>query len=142
MYFWVHIVPSRSPSGPRFMFSVANMAGPGGAAPYITFETIDAIAAYLLSIDVAEEHIEEMRRSLASEKAFSLPDVYLTDDDLRECGFYVLGNVAQRSSAISAVEGISLNSEGAQRLGRTSGLLPEARRAETIQAFEELRKRG
>ena len=43
MYFWIHIVPSRSPVGPRFMFSVANMQGLGGAVPYVTFETLDEL---------------------------------------------------------------------------------------------------
>jgi len=142
MYFWIHIVPSRSPFGPRFMFSVANMAGKGGAAPSATFGAIGDLAVHLRSIHVHERDIDEMERLLSSGEPFSLPNVYLTDEDLKNLGLYVLGNVPQRSSAISAVEGISLSSEAAQRLERTNGLLPEARRAETIQAFEELRKRG
>lgn len=142
MYFWIHIVPSRSPDGPRFMFSVANMAGPGGAAPYVTFESLDSLAAYLRSIAVHEEHISEMKRMLASGEAFSLPSVHLSDEDLRKIGLYVLANLPERVPAISALEGLTLSSESAERLERTSGLPPAERRAETIQAFEQLRKRA
>ena len=142
MYFWIHIVPSRSPVGPRFMFSVANMQGLGGAVPYVTFETLDELTTSLRSINVDEEDIDKMQKVLTIGEAFSLPNVYLTDDDLKKFGLYVLGNVPQRFSAISAVEGLKLDSESAERLERTNGLRPEARRAETIQAFEQLRKRG
>ena len=142
MYFWIHIVPSRSPSGPRFMFSVANMAGQGGSVPYLTFETVDSLASTLRSIDIHEEHISEMQKVLATGEPFSLPNVHLTDECLRELGFYVLGNVPERSAAISAVEGLKLEPEGAERLERNQRLRPEARRAETIRAFEQLRKRG
>ena len=142
MYFWIHIVPSRSPVGPRLMFSVANMQGPGGAVPYVTFETLDELTTSLRSINVDEEDIDKMQKVLTIGEAFSLPNVYLTDDDLKKFGLYVLGNVPQRFSAISAVEGLKLDSESAERLERTNGLRPEARRAETIQAFEQLRKRG
>ena len=142
MYFWIHVVPSRTPSGPHFMFSVANMQGAGGAVPYVAFETLDSLAACLRSVDVHEEHISEMQEVLATGKAFSLPNVYLTDDDLGKLGLYVLGNVPERFSAISAVEGLKLDAEGVERLKRTKGLRPEARRAETVRAFEQLRKRG
>jgi hypothetical protein len=142
MYFWIHIVPSRSPDGPRFMFSVANMADSGGATPYVTFETLNNLAAYLRSIAVDEEHIDEMQRMLSSGKAFSLPNVHLSDEDLRKIGLYVLANLPERVPAISAVEGLKLSSESAERLERTNGLKPEERRAETIQAFEQLRKRA
>ncbi|MGB6727706.1 MAG: hypothetical protein WBE74_17590 [Terracidiphilus sp.] len=142
MYFWIHIVPSRSPDGPRFMFSVANMAGAGGAAPYVTFETLDSLEAYLRSIAVHEEHIDEMQRTLASGEAFSLPNVHLSDEDLRKIGLYVLANVPERVPAISAVEGLKLSSESTERLERTKDLKPEERRAKTIQAFEQLRKRA
>jgi hypothetical protein len=142
MYFWIHIVPSRSPEGRRFMLSVANMAGPGGAAPYVTFETLDSLTAYLRSIAVHEEHIDEMQRMLASGEAFSLPNVHLSDEDLRKIGLYILANLPERVPAISAVEGLKLSSESAERLERTKELKPEERRAETIQAFEQLRKRA
>ena len=124
------------------MFSVANMQGPGGAVPYVTFETLDELTTSLRSINVDEEDIDKMQKVLTIGEAFSLPNVYLTDDDLKKFGLYVLGNVPQRFSAISAVEGLKLDSESAERLERTNGLRPEARRAETIQAFEQLRKRG
>ena len=71
-----------------------------------------------------------MQKVLTIGEAFSLPNVYLTDDDLKKFGLYVLGNVPQRFSAISAVEGLKLDSESAERLERTNGLRPEARRAE------------
>lgn len=141
MYFWIHVVPSRSPEGPRFMFSVANMQGPGGSVPYVTFDSLDSLAASMRSIKVHDEHISEMRNVLATGRAFSLPNVHLTDQDLANLGLYVLGNVPERSSAISAVEGLKLDSEGVERLERTNGLRPEQRRAETIEAFAHSRNR-
>ncbi len=141
MYFWIHIVPSHSPVGPRFMFSVANMQGPGGAAPYVTFNSLDSLKVCLRSINVHDEHISEMQQVLTAGNAFSLQNVYLTDENLRKLGLYVLGNVPERVSAISAVEGMELDSEGVERLKRTNGRRPEERRAETIQAFEQSRNR-
>jgi hypothetical protein len=122
------------------MFSVANMQGPGGAAPYVTFNSLDSLTTCLRSINVHDDHLSEMQRMLAAGKAFSLPNVYLTDENLRKLGLYVLGNVPERVSAISAVEGMELDSEGVERLKRTNGLRPEERRAETIQAFAQLQK--
>lgn len=141
MYFWIHIVPSHSSVGPRFMFSVANMQGPGGAVPYVTFDSLDSLTVYMRSKDVDDEHIGKMQNVLATGKPFSLPDVYLTDQDLEGLGLYVLGNVPERSSAISAVEGLELDSEGVERLKRTNRLRPEERRAETIEAFAQSRTR-
>ena len=142
MYFWIHIVPSHSSVGPRFMFSVADMQGPGGAVPYFTFGSLDSLTIYMRSINVDDEHISEMQSVLATGKPFSLPSVYLTDQNLEELGLYVLGNVPERSSAISAVEGLKLGAEGAERIERTRGHLPPGeRRAETIQAFAQSRNR-
>jgi hypothetical protein len=141
MYFWIHIVPSRSPAGPRFMFSVANMKGPGGSVPYVTFDSLESLTVTMRSINVHDEHISEMQNVLAVGKAFSLPSVHLTDQELKKLGLYVLGNVPERSSAISAVEGLKLDSEGVERLNRTNGLRPEERRAETIEAFAQSRDR-
>jgi hypothetical protein len=124
------------------MFSVANMQGPGGAAPTVTFDSLDSLTVSMRSINVQDEHISEMQNTLGTGKAFSLPNVYLSDEDLKKFGLYVLGNVPQRFSAISAVEGLRLDPAGVERLERTNRLLPEARRAATIQAFEQLRKRG
>jgi hypothetical protein len=53
---------------------------------------------------------------------------------------YVLGR--HRFAAITAIEGLKLSSEGEARLQRTRTLSPEQRRAETIRAFAESRKRG
>lgn len=141
MYFWVHIVPSHSPTGPRFMFSVAGMQGPGGAVPHVTFNSLDSLTACLRSINVHNEHINEMQDVLSAGRSFSLPNVHLTDKNLRELGLYVLGNVPERVSAISAVEGLKLDSKGVERLENNSRRRPEERRAETIQAFEQLRNR-
>ena len=116
-------------------------AGPGGAAPYVTFDSLDNLTAYMRSINVHDEHIREMQNVLATGDAFSLPNVPLTDQDLKRLGFYVLGNIPERVSAISAVEGMKLDSEGVERLERTKGLPPEERRAETIQAFAQSRNR-
>jgi hypothetical protein len=123
------------------MFSVANMQGPGGSVPYVTFENLDSLTSSMRSIHVQDEHISEMRNVLATGEAFSLPNVYLTDQDLAKLGFYVLGNVPERSSAVSAVEGLKLDSESVERLKRTNGLRPEERRAETIEAFAHSRNR-
>ncbi len=139
MYFWIRIVPSHSPVGPRFMLSAANMQGPGGSVPYVTFESLDKVTASLRSINVHEEFISKMQETLAIGEPYSLPDVHLTDKDLVKLGLYVLGN--QRFSAISAVEGLSLDSESADRLERTRDLPIEERRAETIQAFACSEKR-
>ena len=53
---------------------------------------------------------------------------------------YTLGN--REFQAISAIEGLKLGAESLERLGRTRGLSPAQRRAETIRAFEQARKRG
>jgi hypothetical protein len=53
---------------------------------------------------------------------------------------YVLGR--HRFAAITAVEGLKLSSDAEARLHRTRTLPPEQRRAETIRAFAESRKRG
>ena len=53
---------------------------------------------------------------------------------------YVLGG--SRFAAITAVEGLKLGRDGEARLQRTRTLSPEQRRAETIRAFAESRKRG
>jgi len=142
MNFRIHIVPCPLPVGSRFMFSVADMQDPGGAVPYFTFDSLDSLTIYMRSINVDDEHISEMESVLATGKHFSLPDVYLTDQNLEELGLYVLGNVPERSSAISAVEGLKLCAEGAERIERTRGRLPSGeRRAETIQAFAQSRNR-
>ena len=53
---------------------------------------------------------------------------------------YVLGR--NRFAAITAVEGLKLSRDAEARLERTRTLSPEQRRAETIRAFAESRKRG
>ena len=122
------------------MFSVDKMQSPLGAAPYVrTFDSLDSLTASMRSIDVDDEHIGKMQNRLATVKSFSLPDVYLTEQDLAKLGLFVLGK--QRFSAISAVEGLKLDSEGAERMERTRGLPSEERRAETIQAFAQSRDR-
>ncbi len=121
------------------MFSVDYMQGSGGAAPYVMFDSIVSLTVSMRSINVDDEHIGKMQNDLATGKAFSLPDVYLTDQDLAKLGLFVLGK--QRFSAISAVEGLKLDSEGAERMERTQGLPFEERRAETIQAFAQSRNR-
>ena len=53
---------------------------------------------------------------------------------------YVLG--MKGFAAISAMEGLKLHAESAERLERNASLTLEERRAETIRAFVALRKRG
>ncbi len=53
---------------------------------------------------------------------------------------YVLGK--KGFAAISAVEGLKLHAESAERLERNAFLTFEERRAETIRAFVATRKRG
>ena len=121
------------------MFSLDNMQAPGRAAPHVMFDSLDSLAASMRSINVDEEHISEMQNVLATGKAFSLTEVWLADAEVAKLGFYVLGK--QRFSAISAVEGLKLDSAGTKRVERTQGLPSEERRAETIQAFSQSRNR-
>jgi len=53
---------------------------------------------------------------------------------------YVLGG--KNFAAISAIEGLALRSESAERLERTASLSPSQRRTETIRAFAGAQKRG
>ena len=53
---------------------------------------------------------------------------------------YVVGK--KGFAAISAIEGLKLHRESAERLERNASLTFEERRAETIRAFGALRKRG
>jgi hypothetical protein len=121
------------------MFSVANMQGPGGAAPYVMFDSIVSLTVSMRSVGVDEERISKMQNDLATRKTFTLLDVPLTDQELAKLGLFVLGK--QGFSAISAVEGLKLDAEGAERMERTQGLPSEERRAETIEAFAQSRNR-
>jgi hypothetical protein len=53
---------------------------------------------------------------------------------------YVVGS--REFAAISAIEGLALHAEGIERRERTCSLSPAKRRAATIYAFQQLRKRG
>jgi hypothetical protein len=140
MNFTIHGVQIDSNVGPpRILFSVDYMQGPRRAADNVTFDSLDSLMVSMRSVRVDEERISKMQNDLATRKAFSLPDVYLTDQDLAKLGLFVLGE--QRFSAISAVEGLKLDSEGAERMERTQGLPSEERRAETIEAFAQSRNR-
>jgi len=128
--------------GPRIQLSVDYdyMQGGRDSVPYAkVFDSLDSLTVSMRSVRVDEERISEMRNGLAIRKTFTLPNVYLTDQDLAKLGLYVLGNVPERFSAISAIEGLKLDSEGAERMERTQGLPSEERRAETIQAFAQSR---
>lgn len=138
MNFLIHIVPSHSPAGPRYMFSLDSMQAPGRAVPNRMFDSLDSLTASMRSIEIGDEHIRKMQCELSNGKAFSLTEVWLTDAEVAKLGLYVLGK--QRFSAISAVEGLKLDPEGAERMERTQGLPSEERRAETIQAFAQLQK--
>jgi hypothetical protein len=138
MNFRIHIVPSRSPAGARYMFSLDSMQAPGRAVPNRTFDSLDSLTASMRSIEVGDEQIRKMQCRLSTGKDFSLPEMWLTDAEVAKLGLYVLGE--QRFSAISAVEGLQLDPEGAKRMERTQGLSSEKRRAETIQAFAQLQK--
>ena len=92
------------------------------------------------SINVDEERISKMQNDLATRNTFTLSDVYLTDQDIAKLGLFVLGK--RRFAAISAVEGLKVDSDGVERMERTQGLPSEVRRAETIEAFAQLRNRA
>lgn len=139
MNFRIHGVQIDSSVGTSIQLSVDYMQGPGRAAPYVPFHTLDSLTAYIRSVGVDEERISKMQNDLATRKTFTLLDVPLTDQDLAGLGLFVLGK--QRFSAISAVEGLKLDAEGAERMERTQGLPSEERRAETIQAFAQSRNR-
>lgn len=53
---------------------------------------------------------------------------------------YVVGK--KSFAAISAIEGLKLHAESAERLERSASLSLQERRAETIRAFVAARKRG
>jgi hypothetical protein len=123
----------------RIHGSVDYIQGPGRAADYKIFDSLDSLTVSMRSVRVDEKDISTMQRGLAARKTFTLLDVPLTDQDLAKLGLFVLGK--QRFSAISAVEGLKLGCEGAERMERTQGLPSEERRAETIQAFAQSRNR-
>jgi hypothetical protein len=139
MYCRIHGVQIDSSVGPRIQLSVDYMQGPGRAADNVMFDSLDSLTASLRSVRVDEMRISKVQNDLATRKTFSLPDVYLTDQDFAKLGLFVLGR--QSFSAISAVEGLELNSEAAERMARTQGLPYEERRAETIHAFAHSRNR-
>jgi hypothetical protein len=139
MNFRIHVLQIDSSSGPSFQFSVDYMRGPGRAADYVMFDSLDSLTNSMRSVRVDEERISKMQNELATRKTSTVIDVDLTDQDLAKLGLFVLGK--QRFSAISAVEGLKLDSEGAERMERTQGLPSEERRAETIQAFAQSRNR-
>jgi len=140
MNYTVHGVQIDSSVGPRIQVSVDYVLGGRDSAPYARlFDSLDSLKASMRSVRVDEDHICQMQNDLAIRKRFTLPNVYLTDQDLAKLGLYVLGK--QRFSAISAVEGLKLDSEGAERMERTRGLPSEERRAETIEAFARSRNR-
>jgi hypothetical protein len=139
MNYRIHGVQIDSSVGPSIQVSVDYMQGPGRAADYKIFDSLESLTVTMRSVRVDEKDISTMQRGLAARRTFTLLDVPLTDQDLAKLGLFVLGK--PRFSAISAVEGLKLNSEGAERLERTQGLPPEERRAETIQAFAQSRNR-
>ncbi len=53
---------------------------------------------------------------------------------------YVVGK--KGFAAISAIEGLKLHADSAERLERNAALSPQQRREETIRAFVSARKRG
>jgi hypothetical protein len=140
MYYRIHGVQIDSSVGPPgIQLSVDYMQGTGRAADYVPFDSLDELKAAMRSIGVGEERIGKMQKDLAARKTFTLPDVPLTDQELAKLGLFVLGK--ERFSAISAVEGLKLDSEGTERMERTQGLPFEERRAETIRAFAQSRNR-
>jgi len=137
MNYRIHGVQIDSSVGPRILFSVDYIQGPGRVADNVTFDSLNSLTVAMRSIRVDEDCISKMQNDLATRKNFTIPDVDLTDQDLAKLGLFVLGR--QRFSAISAVEGLKLDSKGAERMERNQGLPSEERRAETIQAFTQLR---
>jgi hypothetical protein len=116
------------------------MQGPGRAADWVMFDSLDSLTVSMRSINVDEERISKMQNDLATRNTFTLSDVYLTDQDIAKLGLFVLGK--RRFAAISAVEGLKVDSDGVERMERTQGLPSEVRRAETIEAFAQLRNRA
>lgn len=138
MYFWMRVVPGRSPQGPPYMLSVTKMEGPGGPAPYVTFQSLDALEAAVRSIPIGEQHIQAMLRVVQTGDPFDLPNLQLTVEDIARLGLYVIGKDA--FAAISAVEGLVLHPESEKRLNETEDLSPEERRASTIETFVKMRR--
>jgi len=140
MNFRIHGVQVDSSVGPRIQVSVDYMQGPGRAADWVMFDSLDSLTVSMRSINVDEERISKMQNDLATRNTFTLSDVYLTDQDIAKLGLFVLGK--RRFAAISAVEGLKVDSDGVERMERTQGLPSEVRRAETIEAFAQLRNRA
>ena len=140
MNFRIHGVQVDSSVGSRIQVSVDYMQGPGRAADWVMFDSLDSLTVSMRSINVDEERISKMQNDLATRNTFTLSDVYLTDQDIAKLGLFVLGK--RRFAAISAVEGLKVDSDGVERMERTQGLPSEVRRAETIEAFAQLRNRA
>ncbi len=87
MYYGIHIVPTRSEDGPRFMLSAAPQ-GMGDPVLRTPLETWDKLAAALGSVDTDVELIDEARKkALEKGEAFSILNMFLTDEQLGSLGF-------------------------------------------------------
>jgi hypothetical protein len=88
MYATSHVNPSENPSGTGFtyQFSIAETLGRGGAVPH-TSPTLADLSARFASVRIQAETISLMENRLRSGRAFSLPCVDFTHDDLRKLGF-------------------------------------------------------
>jgi hypothetical protein len=87
VYYKFHILPIRSEVGLRFMLSAEPQQRPGGSVPNVTLETWDKLAAALGSINIDAELIDEARKkALEKGEAFSIPNVFLTDEQLGRLG--------------------------------------------------------
>jgi hypothetical protein len=82
----IHILPIDSSAEQCFQFSVDKMQSPRATPPNVPFNSLDKLTAYMRSINIGDEHIRKMQNNLADGKPFSLPDVYLTDQDLARLG--------------------------------------------------------
>lgn len=87
MYYGLHYIPSRSVDEPRFM-PTATPQGLSDPVLPADWKTWDQVAADLRSVDTDEKLIEEARKkALEKVEAFSIPPMFLTDEQLGRLGF-------------------------------------------------------
>jgi hypothetical protein len=87
MFYGLQILPSRSEDRPRFRLSAA-LQGLGGPVPAADWQTWDKLAAALGSVRTDVELIDEARKkALEKGEAVTIPNMSLTDKQLRRLGF-------------------------------------------------------
>ena len=86
MYYGLHVLPSRSEDRPRFKLSAAPQVL-GDPVLEADWQTWDKLAAALGSVGTDVELIDEGRKkALEKGEAFTIPYMFLTDEQLGRLG--------------------------------------------------------